>query len=181
MKSIEFVPGHLRDNELIQIICDLIDQVNPTDNDIEELLYRYDWNISSGNYQSVLYDLGYQYIVDTFGSVNNPETLLFFMHMINQYKGRVEGFDLIMGILGLSYTIRLWNEGGTGSFFTYDLDINATQSVITAELYERIKRFCYNYLLPQLNIINFISDTVKGDLNNMAVTVFTNRIEVYPL
>lgn len=162
MKSLEYLPEYLRDNELVEIIADLIDQVSPLDSDIQSILNRYDPYEALQNFDKVVQEMGFDYVRDPFQLDDDQKAMfIFILYLLNVYKGRREGMRLLFDILGLNYQIVAWYEDNPlGQEFTYRLELEAGADNVSAEFLRKLQRFCYEYVLPLLSefSVNYFSE-----------------------
>ena len=150
MKVLDYLPKNFQDDELMKTIADLMEQASISDEDIEQVLYRFDPKVVASNLDYVISEMGFKYVSDPFSLTNEQKTMFIFMlYILNKFKGRKEGVDLVFQLLGLTYTIKAWHEKDPiGTQFTYDVHIEMNTEFISANFLSNLRTFLYNYLLP---------------------------------
>ena len=150
MKVLDYLPKNFQDDELMKTIADLMEQASISNEDIEQVLYRFDPRVVASNLDYVISEMGFNYVSDPFSLTNEQKTMFIFMlYILNKFKGRKEGVDLVFQLLGLTHTIKAWHEKDPiGTQFTYDVYIEMNTEFISANFLSNLRTFLYNYLLP---------------------------------
>jgi len=157
-KTIEYLPEHLREEELWQVLCDLIDYVSPTEEDFQRVLYRFDSSTVAADYERVFEELGFEYITDLFTlSTEQRSVFLFFLYLIVALKGHRKGLELVLDLAGVQYQIQeWWEQSPQGPQFTFVVNITSDISVLGWNFVQKFQTFCSRYVLPELTNVSVV-------------------------
>lgn len=160
------IPDNLRNTWVFERVVDIIyatissdtvsgEKINQYYSDVE--YYTTDFTkLSLEMKLQKLKDNGYSYLIDIFGSNNEAlNDLASFLALIKAFKGREEGFRLILNNLGFTYSFTSWEEKDyKGEIFTATVKItlSSEQSQLASSVIEKLQEVARNYLAPQVNI-----------------------------
>lgn len=117
--------------------------------------------------EAKLKDNGYGFLIDIFGSDNSSlNNLSSFLALIKAFRGKSEGFKLILDTLGFSYSFSTWEESDyKGEIFTATLKITVSseQAQLASSVISKLQKVAREYLAPSV-IIEY--DIVEDLLDN---------------
>jgi len=155
MKSLNFLPKKLQEDELFIKVSELLDFIIQNNDDfINNVLKKY------SNYEEVDVkgvegtgnERGFDYILSLMGTTpDEKRKILYFIQLISILKDTKRGVLLISDILGASARVREWFEtGGTTTPMTYELWWGIPTGYNINLVAEKLLYFLENYVYPKL-------------------------------
>lgn len=154
--TIKYFPENLRNEPLYQKVAEMLDYtVDLQDDNLNDILNKYkDFNnISTDAVEEVLKESGYGYIIDML-KVTDTEAvdLVGYLAYIHYLKGHKSGIDLVLKLLGISYTMEEWWEQipqGTPHTFDLTINVNFTAEDVIATI-RKFRLFLQEYVYPKV-------------------------------
>lgn len=179
------IPNNLRTTWVFERVVDIIYSAissggNSSGNQIEQLYndveyYTTDFTKLSYDMKLArLNDNGYSYLIDVFGSDDDTlNNLASFLALIKAFRGRYEGFELILSTLGFKYEFISWEATKPKSeIFTAKVKItlSSEQQQLATTLLKKLQEVARNYLAPlvtiEYTVIEDLLDGVEYGFNN---------------
>ena len=169
----DYLPKFLKDSPLMSSIMDclnvLISKEQPIFEEIEgayyDMLYKVRdyYKLTDSAKIEVIKELGFDYILDIIELTSEQLTqLIIFFNLIYSLKGKREGLELCLDILGLVYTYTVWDETDPkGQQFTAELVIVGNEYE-EPKVFKKIQNFVRSYMLPWIDVI--IETTVDSTI-----------------
>lgn len=187
MNSIDFLPNKFSDNEYWQIITTLIDYVitEYCDTDYEHIKYKYDQldHYDSEFLTYIVQEFGYDYILPILNLTEEEQSVIFnYLTPIHQLKGTKQGLELVLRLLGITYTITEWWEDTTPPDtyipypYTFRLDFYMDDGKLKYNSIKLLKSFIRQYVYPIWNFI--LIYLTEGTVNTLGAG---NRDRTYEI
>ena len=168
-----YLPKFLKDSPIMLSVMDCLNVLISKENTVFEeiqgsyhdMLYKVrDYSkLTDAAKMEIIKELGFDYVLDIISLSSEQLTqLITFFNLIYALKGKKEGLELVLDIMGLVYTYEVWDEKNPhGQMFTATLTIvgNDYQEL---KVFKRIKNFVRSYMLPWIDVI--IETTVEATL-----------------
>lgn len=162
--AIQLVAKNLQNDEFILRFVDLLDfAANEYKEEFADVRYKFQdpSQLREQAIKEIIDELGFDYIRKLMDTLTNVEfnALIDFLSLLNLLKGSKRGLEIIFKLIGLdSILVEWWENSPTKEELTFDLTVIVTTSVVPDidETIAKVRVFVQHYVLPKLDVIEFV-------------------------
>jgi len=151
-----FLPPEVVSYPLFNKICDIINnKVSFEEIDIVGSKYT-NIDIDMDIVKEKIVEKGFNYLLPLFeGDKEKLQKLNLFLPIIKEYKGHRDGYELILKLLDLKYTLTEWWEAVPNfAPYAFDLQVKLKLEDVKANIINNFKDFTRNYVYAYLRTLN---------------------------
>jgi hypothetical protein len=170
--SIQFIPEGQRNLELFIKVTEMIDYNRDNfEIVINDILSKYasPSTATVDVVKEVFYENGLTSVVDLFDTFETIDfnTILAFSGYILYLKGSINGYKLVLTLLGFDYTLEEWWEQtpkGRPNTISIDVNLNSSEVASPYLTFQKIKTFTREYIFPIIDPLGYTLTVTMADL-----------------